>query len=126
MKKEILIPLLIALITLIFLIVSFLVWLKPSPWLTRLKLRSGGLILSLTLFAACSPPQASCYEMAPADSLKESGGGVDSSHIRKISTETSKHQKKNKNAQAGGLQDSVSTFGPDPDMIRCYLPPIDE
>ncbi len=76
-RRELWVPLAVAILTLTFLLVSWLVRLsRGNPWLMRRKLRLGAILLGLTWAAAgCTPdptspesdPRGTCYYPAPRD-----------------------------------------------------------
>lgn len=68
MKKEIVIPLLLFVLGLIFIIINILVFFtKGNAWFISKKLKVGAMILSLTGVLACgSPPKPTCYDTAPS------------------------------------------------------------
>ncbi len=68
MKREILIPLLILILGLLFIIINIVIFCsKGNSWLISKKLKIGAMILSLTGIIACgSPPKVSCYEQPPS------------------------------------------------------------
>jgi hypothetical protein len=76
MKREILVPLILSFLGLLFVIINIILFfLKSNGWLISKKLKVGALILSLSgIFGCGSPPQRSCYRMPPSteylDSIK--------------------------------------------------------
>jgi hypothetical protein len=128
-KKEIWIPLAILALFIIFGVVSLALRLYPSKRITAAKLRIGGLILSLSMFASCGSPQPTCYDVAsPPDSTATKDSiavvGIDSTTTDTVATTTKKNKKSTKPADNIDL-DSASITRP-PEMIRCYVPPDDD
>jgi hypothetical protein len=76
MKKEILIPVLLLFLGLIFVIINIIVYFtKGNTWIVSKKLRVGALILTLTSIVAChSVPKPTCYDVAisPSDGNSDS------------------------------------------------------
>jgi hypothetical protein len=68
MKKEILIPIILIVLGLIFILIHFFIYFtKGNSWFIKKKLKVGVLILSLSgIFACGSPPKVSCYDQAPS------------------------------------------------------------
>lgn len=79
MKKEILIPLILILLGLLFVFINVMVlFSKGNAWLVKRKLKVGAMILSLTSLMACNAPFSTCYgpskeqlESARQDSIKK-------------------------------------------------------
>ncbi len=62
MKKEILIPLLLILLGLLFAIINVMVFFfKGNKWFVKKKLKVGAMILSLTSLLGCGSPFGTCY-----------------------------------------------------------------
>ncbi len=78
MKKEILIPVLLLFLGLLFTIINLIVYFsKGNSWLVSKKLRIGAMMLSLTGILACgSPPKPSCYEVAPSKEYLDSMANI--------------------------------------------------
>jgi hypothetical protein len=64
MKREIVIPVLISVLGLVFIIINIIVLVsRGNSWLIKRKLKVGAMILSLTGILACgSPQQPTCYQ----------------------------------------------------------------
>jgi hypothetical protein len=78
MKKEILIPILLLILGLMFIIINIIVYLsKGNNWVISKKLKLGALILSLTSIFSCgSPPKPTCYELPPSKEYKDSMANI--------------------------------------------------
>lgn len=73
MKKEIIIPVFIGLLALLFVIINIAVHLtNGNHWLIKKKLKLGAMILSLTSFFACGSPRPTCYDTAPSKEYTDS------------------------------------------------------
>jgi hypothetical protein len=72
MKKEIIIPVFVFLLTIAFAFVALLVFItRANPALIKTKLKLGALILSLSGLMSCGLNQPSCYEpLVKKDTLK--------------------------------------------------------
>lgn len=64
MKKEIILPLIIILLGIIFLLINIIVFFsKGNTWFVKKKLKVGAMILTLTSITAChTVPRHTCYE----------------------------------------------------------------
>lgn len=124
LKKEILIPLLLAVVVIAFALISLLVRLHPRGPFLRAKLRLGGLILTLTLISACAPPEPSCYEMPPIDdSIVPADSLSHKDTLVEKNTETGNIQK----PQKPQLKIDSAIQDPQPSQtIRCYVPIHDD
>lgn len=125
LKREIVIPLFVLLLFVVFFIVGLLLFMSPNRKLINARLRIGALILSLTFIASCGPPEVSCYEVAsyPQDSTStDSGAAKPVNTVENQDSIIPVKNPKNPETQA----DSAVKTDPDPHIIRCYVPPHDD
>jgi hypothetical protein len=74
MKKEIVFPVLLIILGILFILINLIVFIsKGNGWFIKQKLKVGALILSLSgIFACGSPPKVSCYDQAPSKEYTDS------------------------------------------------------
>jgi len=122
-KREILLPLIVALLLIVFWGLGILIILRPGRKLVRSRLRLGGLILTLSLLASCSqPPPPTCYSV-PIDPEDTATGAIENADHQYTDTLADSGDNDQKNP--GLTQDTVTTQDIPSHEIRCYVPPHD-
>jgi len=67
MKKELILPIFILLLSFLFIIISiFVFFTKGNAWFIKKKLKIGAMMLSLTGILGCGSPRPTCYDTAPS------------------------------------------------------------
>jgi hypothetical protein len=130
MKKEILIPIILIVLGLIFILINaFIYFTKGNSWFIKKKLKVGALILSLSGILACgSPPKVSCYDQAPSKEYTDSTAIVK----RQDSITNTEKQKQVEDSIANVIEgqkkkDSLAKINhrKKKPIPTCYLPAID-
>ncbi len=126
MKRDLLIPLAVLFLMLIFGLISLLVYFRTSPKLIKYKLKLGALLLSLTVISSCgsnSQQLETCYKSATTlDSVQST-----TKNNRAISDTTNHSATPKKKGEKQIQAEPLDTIIKEPynQTIRCYAPPMD-
>jgi hypothetical protein len=124
MKKEILIPVLIIFIGLIFVFINIIVYItKGNSWFVKRKLKVGAMILSLTSIFACSSHyRTTCYKTAISQEQSDSLRKEDSLAIIEEKKKDSINMAENKKLKNDSIA-KLKTMKGDTIIPTCYEMP---